>query len=662
MKTLLLLLVFSPLTFAADNPACKPLSEAFKFYDSKVQFLNMRSFESDGTPKPLCKEDENLAIIEAATKDLSTEAKDAIKKFGCDPLVAIDDQLAKLENEQSLLIGFEKLKTSILENKNKVADPNPVTSKLAGLNFIDGLNAAVSLEQMLEADGTFLKIFKDVPPDKRATPKLAMAEIAKKCQEGKSGFSGLKICAKDAFQPNDEALKALNELIQPNTNLDAPTLQSWADALAIKTSDDKPTTFEALKKLLGSKIPEINAKKLNLNKEQLSAIKALPDFKGRALSLAGMKSDMKNFEVMQDYKIHIKDLSYRQKYEYIGKATAALNVLMGNGFEPNKNNAQRCLAMKQDYDNAVQCMEAIQKAGAKLGASDKASFDRLHKSMTVTKDYIKSLEDKSSACLETAAVSPDKDKALPKACEDAFGDAPKRLVSIAGELQGLRELRKSIGDQNAETIKFRNGSLAKLRAGKCLAEDQLSLQCHTDNMSISQSAAVLTNHIVDIVTVDHNEPMPDLSEDCKDEKKKFSFKEALCATKAEAPPKKPEPKVSGDDYQAPVAAPEREEPWISDTTLQGLGLVAGQALGTLLTPQPDYNWYPAYNPYQYGYSNYGYGYGMGIGDQIIYDARYYGAYGGYAPTGGLQPYTGFGQYSLTNYHTTGAGSKSAYFR
>ncbi|HLT23085.1 MAG TPA: hypothetical protein VKZ84_06570, partial [Bacteriovoracaceae bacterium] len=104
-----------------------------------------------------------------------------------------------------------------------------------------------------------------------------------------------------------------------------------------------------------------------------------------------------------------------------------------------------------------------------------------------------------------------------------------------------------------------------------------------------------------------------------------------------------------DSYQANVKAPKGSNP-NRESWLKGLSLIANTAADTWISQKNANNyWGNTINPYAYNYGPYGMTGAMGTADSILFNARYYGAYGFYMPTQGLQPFTTFGSGSISSY-------------
>ncbi|HXH75145.1 MAG TPA: hypothetical protein VNJ08_09290 [Bacteriovoracaceae bacterium] len=660
---LIILFIFStfPLVHAdAPSAACNDLVEITKHYEHKLQWQSLIDENESGEKKPdgFCTPDSAEKAVKKTHPTMTEGQLTAVKEYGCDSLAAIELNIAKFENEQSLLMGFHKLKTDIAKNKDDVVkhqklSGDPKKAKRAGLNFVDGLNAAESLEVLLEsADGNMLKVLKSLPGGDRNSVAKVKTAIASICKNDNNTTTG--VCKKDAFKPNETALAAINELIDDSDLNNKKTIQNWRNAFAIKRADGKDDdySFKKMSAELSTKIGDIKSGKLSLNQKQLSAISKLPDFASK-LGFTGMKIDSKPFELMQEYKFHVQDLQKRQQFETQSKVVLAYaNVKTVDGFIKNLSAEETaaCNGAKLDYSKAKFCSDAFQKHILKLPPKNKSLIGELNTAVRITDNHLKYLEATHNSCLiEVNIESP--------ACIEALKNTDGRLGVVSSEILVLHALKAEIQRQNANELKIRDLALARAsqQAG-CLDHQKSNLECKLDDVKISQTAEVLYSHVTDLMVV--NKVTLDIDDKwlCADKEMKAFKKEALCAVGIPKPPvvaKKPEAK----EFQAPIHAPSggHSSP-ARDAALNGIGQLGGTIIGSLFARQPTAPGYygPQFNPYPYNYAPYNYGYPlMGISDELLFNARYYNGYGGYSPAAGISPYTA--------YPTSGARSKSAFF-
>jgi hypothetical protein len=162
MKYILIFLLV-PFSHAWANN-CTKLSQIAQFHDRELQFQSIKVKDSTNG---ICDDKANIIQVQKLEENLSDQA---IEPYACHSLAAVEERIANLENEQGLLLGFDKLKSDIKANKQQAGELKGNDAQTAGLNFIDGLNAAETLEQLLEnADGNMLVALRNKNPDERKT-------------------------------------------------------------------------------------------------------------------------------------------------------------------------------------------------------------------------------------------------------------------------------------------------------------------------------------------------------------------------------------------------------------------------------------------------------------------------------------------------------------
>lgn len=661
----LLALFIFPIAFAEDR--CKEMSDIVQHYERLIQWKSVEEIK-DGERKD-CTPAMSTQLIQENLKKIKTEfdtdQTGKLNQYACASLATLETRIAELENEASLLSGFHKLKADLKENQKKADDPSKKVALMAGLSFVNGLNAAENLELMLADNGNMLKAIHGMEPAKRADPKQVKEFVLKQCApQPKIG-----ICAPKAFDPNATAMAAISELLKDKPSDEQ--IASWISALSIEKEGGGRWSFKDMASELRANLGDIEQGKLNLTEKQLKAIRALEKFKdGGPLNLANMKKDIKIYDLMQEYKFHMSDLKQRQHYEIQSKAVLAyadVKALEGGVWVAKLTPEQKkaCDGSKSDKTNAMACFDALEQLGGdkKFNQTHKSRIHELATAAKVSSKWLEQMDIMHNLCMDVLVNEEFKHKAeLPENCKGALESTDSELARIQSDLLVLNALKSEIENQNQDDIKVRNLVLATLMNNKdCSKQQEIfrsTLSCTQEKLTIAPSVDVLTSNVLDVMVIQKD---PKASVDnkwlCENSEIKAYKKHVICGTKAETPQLPPK---KSDDYQAPLSPPDdgRNSP-ATDATINGLGMLAGTALGGIFAPQPSNNYYPPYNPYMYNYNNYNYGYPvMGISDQIIFDARYYGGYGQYWSTPGTMPYSSFG--SMDSY-TPYSSTKSAYF-
>jgi hypothetical protein len=632
MKYLALLLFISQAYGAGDPRRCQDLSQIFRQYESQFQFKNL----------PECSGENTLNELQTKYQLSSEDQKKFLQDNSCKTLANIEERIANLQNEQELLAGFEKLKADILANKNSVNPEAPRNSKFAALDFMDGLNVATTLEQLIvESSGNLLKALKNSKTEDRDSAQEVKVIINQICKDNNDITSAP--CRPEAFNPNQNAVEAINELLEAD-DLEAK-ISDWQQSLSItKKADESPYSFSEMMNLLKNKNEDIKKGQLSLTKEQLRAIKDLPDFQNADINLIQKKNQLQTFQRLQEFKFHTQDLKKRQEYEIQSKVSLLNNELK----LPALQNV--CSQASSDFNKAIECVNEIEKNKDSISSdTNKAIAGDLIESIKVSHNYIFALDANVITCLETVDAFTDEN--LNRGCLNALEKTPERLVQISSELLVLNVLKEKIGEQNQEQIKFRNLALQTLK-NECLTSSSSELSCDLASKGISKEAWALSSDVANLLVVSNGDLDSTKKDDlCVDSnKEKFGY-EALCLP----PPPPSAPVVAtnnpADEFEAPVVAPDGGYSTASrDAVLNGLGNLTGTILGSIFAPTQEPFYYPTTSPYAYDYGPYNGGRPlMGISDQILFNARYYGAYGYYMPTPGKQPYSSFG------------ANKSAYF-
>lgn len=669
---LLTLLVLHP-SYAQDH--CKELTDVVQHYESLLQWKTVE----DGKCRAKTGSDDTTAAgpttqmmvrkIEEKGKPLSDEEKQRLMNSTCFSLATIESRIAELENKASLLSGFHKLKADLKENKEKADDKDSKDSPVAGLNFVNGLNAAESLELLLDNGGNMLKAVKGQGPADRDSPAKVIAFVKKQCDDQPK----IGICTPGAFNPNGPAMAAINELINRSELKDAE-IKSWQNAMAIKKEGGEKWSFKDMAKELRPKLGAIENGKLALTKEELKAVRALDKFTDAVpLNLKSMRKDVKAYDLMQEYKFHIQDLQRRQQYEVQSKAVLAYAKVKSieSGAWVGKlasEEKKACDDIKSDIEHAINCFNALKSLGedSKFPKVIKSQIKELQDAAKISQRWMTQLGDYHKSCMEVTIDETFKEKSeLPAPCEEFLKNTDAELSRIQSDLLLFNALKTEIETQNTENFKVRNLALATLMNDKECSKHQKilhhSLTCTNEGLSISPAVDVLSSQIGDVMVIQKDlNASVDNKWLCEDTAIKAYKKDIICGKRA-APPQVAEKKKE-KDFQAPVTPPDGDyNSPATDAAINGLGLLAGIAAGAYFAPQPQSNYNPPYNPYMYDYSQYNNGYpAMGISDQLLFNARYYDGYGFYMPTPGAMPYTSFG--GLGAYSSAYPSSnKSAYF-
>jgi hypothetical protein len=647
-----------PLTFATTPPNCKELGNIVEGYEKDL----MRK----GLAQEVCNELDPAKIMNPENPDTSIFSQEDIALFDehkCRNLSVIETKISDLENELALLQGFEKLKADVKEQKSKAADKDEKVAIESGRKFVDALNTAQTLDTLLTVQDKngeiILNRFLHIPKQDRQDPekfKLALTELCK----GKEKSSPCAL----SLTPSQATIDDINMLLEQPINNE--TVEKWRGAIAIKKTDGKNYSFSQMAKELKDSFVKIDNNDLSISRKELQVIQNLPDFE----SVKGLEflQDLKKqkgaetFVSASKFKFLVEDLTGRQAYEMTSKIS-----YLYSEHEKNLNDAQKasCKGSSQSLSEALNCMNALKEFSKDKGQGDNSlsTLNKMLRSLENSKSYHDILVGVSQRCINPSLMETPESLGMSDEClKKLNGD----ITSLPKKLRALYLLKDKIGEENQKLMVYRNFAMKKW--AKCSEHSRSSIVGECDDAFtsyISKEAVSLSNNVakLSVVYKPKDEHRAKAEAEClKEDKERTRIQEQLCAffndttsNILEADKEKKNP----DTFQAPVEAPDgghnpQREAWV-----RGLANITRDMVNQYQSQQNQYR--PMMNPYMYNYSPYNSGRAMmGISDTILFNARYYGAYGYYMPTMGYQPYTAFGSKPTTAY-TPYASSTSAYF-
>lgn len=651
---MLLLLTFN---VALAAPNCNELSQTARNLEFEMQNKTINP-EECAKLKP--------------SKELTEGALKIFNDYKCAKFSDIEARIKELENENTLLIGFEKLKADIKKNKSeiKVDEKSVKENQEAADKFIDALNTAQSLELILDSKDNkgnhLISILKQLPANQRSDLKGFKEVIKKFCDsKDKKDQTIIDVCHKD-FAPGEIAFNELTLLL--GNDIDAKKIENWKSSLDIKKKDNSKYSFNELFDDLKEVIPKINNKeKLNLTKKELKAIQSLPDFKNDNdlnrlfVTFDKVKSSNQDKLAFERFSTQINDLMDRQAFEMSQQIYIA--ALSYNKYLKDEKEVTACQNAKLDFIKYTQdCLFALKKVFdlPEIGGQEKADIERMIKIQDINFKYLKSL-DPIRTCLETAYKNKT-DLTQSKCLDEAIN--PKQLA-IQDELNAMNDIRESFFKEHSSLNRFRQFAINNLTKMKCSIQRQPSEVeiCDANGTQVQPTLIALTNDIIDIPVYMIQEGRDsDVADLCTEKLKNKDYK-VLCSVSSKAENEEPQEskeeaearrrahKRKAEAYIAPTDPGHRNESSTATDLLgAGLGLLR-QGLNAFNNTAP-----PPYTP-QYAPTNYSGPRGMPISDQFLGQAYYQGGLGIYATTPGTQPYTSFGTYR--SYQST---SPSLYFR
>lgn len=563
----------------------------------------------------------------------------------CSGLAGIESELERLKAQLSVANGIIKLKQTVDDSKKNASQG----SRAAGMTFVSSLNTAQSLEVLLETETfdnkPFLQKIKEYAPEKRKTPQDLTAILKELCKDKAANDDNA--CNPKLFKPNGEASAEILKLVD-STEVDSNQVENWKAMLAIEKESSDPEnsawSFTQMQRELEGAFAAIDNNQA-MSREHLNAIKRLENFKhAKGFSfvedLASLK-DQKKTKILSDKLfVLMGDAKLRQRFEVQSKLSVAWenNKHLFKNLKPEV--IQSCEVAKLDYQQAKVCHEALTNDSKNITDADLKNV--LLPSVGASISYADKLENAEVSCrtdLKNTGL-------MPEACYQEVGAVP---ADIQQKIRQLHILKDRIGSENQDKMTYRNFALKKW-ADKCSTQQSSMDQCDlTSDYGISKNALMAVKDTLSVAVV--FEPRPEAEEKAKelcedDEKKKRkNFEETLCKLFEETTLIVQTNNVVPEEKSPPVAAPDgkHQEAVNRDRYIDASRNLLTNVLSSVMNYKFGPQSYTAVNPYPYNYSPYNYGTPpMGIADSILFNARYYGAYGFYMPTPGYQPYTAFG--------------------
>lgn len=662
-----ILILLIPLAFAETAPGCNDLALMVEGYEKDLM--------KKGISPEICKDLDLNKMDQEAKAKAQAEAKASptssepiyteedisfFNEYKCSNFAVIENKISDLENELTLLEGFDKLKNDINEQKQKTANKDEEIAKEGGRNFVDALATAQTLDTLLTAQDEngeiLLKRLLQVPLADRQDPEKLKIAFTQLCKGNKGGSCNLNL------SPSQSTVDDINKLLEQP--LSEETLETWRSAIAIKQKDGKQYSFSEMAKELKEAFTKLGNKDSSISRKELLAIQALPDFE----NVKGLEflQDLKehkgaeNFITASQFKFLVEDLTNRQAFEMTSKISY---LYAEHKDQMDESQRASCKSAAHSLSTALSCMEILKDYSKQKGqvGNPLSTLARVLKGLDVSKNYYSNLNEISQNCI-SANWMEDPTSNMREGCLNKInGD----IAKLPKKISALYLLKEKIGSESQRQMNFRN--LAVNKWAQCSENGKNSNigECDTAFAGyISKEAISLSSDVANLSVVykPNEDHLITAKAECSKDQKLTRQEERLCAFFNDTTSNVLEGdivKKNPDEYQAPTDAPDgghnpQREAWV-----QGLANITREMVNQYQSNQNRYR--PTINPYMYNYSPYNGGRPlMGISDSILFNARYYGAYGYYMPTMGFQPFTAFGKRPTTAY-TPYASSTSAYF-
>lgn len=651
MIALLLILIQSHLFAAPHAPGCQDLSRIVSEAEKNLMNSSLQS----------CAQLDIAAIL---PREITHETIDYFSDYRCSPLYQVETQIAELENQEALLLGFEKLKNQVASSQDDVStlSKQEEIQKAAG-EFAQALNTAQSIEIMLNSkipnqDLNFLQLLAAEKPELWGDLQSFQALTLEFCTKVENGKS-LPVCSSD-FVPNEKTHEELTNLLRTG-GLSQEESEQWKRSLSIQRADGSEYSFVKMTDSI-TKAYTALLKGETLDTNQLESIRALDKFRSNPqFSFAKKLPAPKGNNLVQaKIKHHIQSLKKRQEVEVNTKMSmvAALNKdLMDDGEKATCSVVQVLSELDASCLNALN--STLERAKKTRADDQTAQLSMALASFSRSQDYIAKLGSLSEKC-ETDL-------------NQCAANLPLDLATLSDKLSALRVIKEAHGKEQMTNMTFRNFALSKwtnncseqIDVNKTIVEE-----CNETLSQMSPEMYKLSSSLLDIsILIDPKKINPQDDETralCENEDvKKLADQKKLCVfftdKVSDELPLEEKPKVDADTYVASVSAPKgsnkTREAW-----LQGLAHIANAGVDSWIGNRNASYFNNPINPYMYNFAPSTMKATMGTADTILFNARHYGAYGFYLPTQGLQTHTAFGSKSISSYSPSPrSGGSYSYF-
>lgn len=641
MKFLLLLMMVPVLSYAQNKVSCDELEKIAANLEQTLMKTNL--------PSPACQSVTSQTLRSSDENDL----KETIENYKCSNLSVIEANIRNLEGEMTLLQGIQKLKADIQINKDDTRNPKQTTAAKAGENFLQGVEAAQSLELLFsEANKPdFLNSLKTslASENDRNNPEVFKAKVRSLCGTNPDPKT-INACHL-TFNPSLQTIREINVLL--TSELSPEKVTEMRETLAIKKTDNSPYSFYQLQNDLAKAIPKLKDKLITLTRDELKIIRSMPDFQNTSNpSLEGLKNTKKDFKIhtlLEEFKFLNEDLENRQKYEIQSKVDLTWKAIALEAKNLTDDEKKACGIAYAKFESAKACFSSFEKFNENPEASGtlKTSTEAMRSSIGSTINYLTTIQDIKNTCLTPEVLDQAKKTGtLTPSCEKIYPDVESALSKKQNQIEGLNALKDKIASENQRIMKFRNYTIEALVAQNCVTSTQSTVGefCPEEmDLKISREVMVLSSKTSEILgTLLFVKPTVETKiEELCEADKLLSYEQTFC----DALTKKSRDVAESPDATPPVISDERldVENRRSDRAghnawVQGTVNLAG-TIASMLYPPPTTNPYARmYNqsPYPTNYAPYVPMRSPSISDSLIMtNSRYTGSMGSY--NSGIMP-------------------------
>ncbi len=583
----------------------------------------------------------------------------------CQDHATIEAQLEKLRAELAVAEGIKKLVTEVEANKAQAANRNPQVARAGGLNFVQSLETASSLELLLSTElngnGTpLLQRIREAPENRRSTPQELTALLRDLCKD--ENKSKNDACNPRLFRPGSEAARELLALIN-GAEATPSQIESWRNLLSIRRRNaaegEAGYSFIQMQTELSAAFAAIDSNNI-MTREHLNAIRRLDDFEYRpGLAFVERLRDLrkeKNVKILSDQLyVTLGDARLRAQYDVQSKISITWENYRSRLGTLPADQVAKCAEAKRSYEAAKECRGFLEAANRNVGVQALQDVLAATGASATLADQIQAQDLACQNELKTTG-------ALSERCFSQIADDP---AVIADKIMQLNLLKDRIGSENRDQMTVRNFALLKW-SEKCGNLVSTIDQCDGDAANVIPRNAMLTVSDSMAIALLYS-PTPTAEEEAReyceddDKPKTAQVERTLCAFF------NPTPNTVRTDnavrvVDGPTSAPDggHDQARVRDALIEGGSRLLGDVLGHVLRQNAPPT--PAVNPYPYTFGPFNGGTPpMGVADQILFNARYHGAYGFYMPTPGYQAGAAFGPASPLSSYQPVSGPPSRYF-
>ncbi len=484
MKSLFLLILLSVNVHAETN-SCAALAPMLDKFHRELMSGRIKDCDFKTVPPSL--------------KSISETDPNFLEKNQCNTLDSVETDLARLENLSTLLKGIAKIKLDVKKQKKGAEEED----KKAGKDFAEALTKAVVVEELIKApDHKELPVLKELSVLKDRNINSITLQIGEICKDQNSKVGVCALTKEQLTLAKDE----VETLIQKSKDLKPDEFSKLKDSLVIMVGD-KPTSFSKIYADMKDVLPKLTSGS-KLSREDLAALKKVPDFKSAQASLPFLKTILDSDKVLalkkdagspnrflfQRVSGLVEELKIRQQVDLKNKLSLAWSMAKSEMKTISDADKTKCDEASADIKKIKPCVEALTKMGPELQKiKEKAqvapSFINLVAGLSLSADYEQSLPDKNNVCLSEEKLK----EALAKDEVPACLPKPElTLLQIDAQVAALNEIKKLINSNQEDVIAFHNHTLDLLKQDNCeVTKTESQVGCYQTDSAINPEISLL---------------------------------------------------------------------------------------------------------------------------------------------------------------------------